>query len=136
MEQKMWFWLELGWLAVLKKNFGPILRAFFSCFHEKKMLKNFVVSALKSCIKSLLQIFFWIFFWFFLKLFLAQNRLNIHNQLCIALLETPPCATLAITTWLIGWKTVTDQRYDCVNSYFGMVQSVGGENTYLLLLMW
>ena len=25
--------------------------------------------------------------------FLAKNRLNIHNQLCIALLETPPCAT-------------------------------------------
>ena len=33
----------------------------------------------------------------FIKLFfnfcLAKNRLNIHNQLCIVLLETPPCAT-------------------------------------------
>ena len=24
---------------------------------------------------------------------LAKNMLNIHNQLCLALLETPPCAT-------------------------------------------
>ena len=27
---------------------------------------------------------------FFLNFFLAQNRLNIHNQLCTVLLETPP----------------------------------------------
>ena len=48
---------------------------------------NIVASALKSCIKS------FIFLFWFLNFVLAQNRLNIHNQLYIALLETHPCAT-------------------------------------------
>ena len=45
---------------------------------------------LKSCI---ICIFFMeVFFYIFLNFFLAKNRLNVYNQLCIALLETPPRA--------------------------------------------
>ena len=37
--------------------------------------------------------FYKIYFLFFKKIILAKHRLNIHNQLCIAVRETPPCAT-------------------------------------------
>ena len=86
-----------GW-QYWKKKLGPILSNFwghfFYVFRGKKNIgfkKIYIVaSALKSCIIYLLYIYF---FKFFLNFFLAKNRLNIHNQLCIGLLETPLCAT-------------------------------------------
>ena len=59
MEQKMWFGLVLGRLAILEKKLGGPSnkngRAFFSCFRgQKKILfENMVASALKSSIISL-----------------------------------------------------------------------------------
>ena len=57
-------------------------------FMDKKFVSflNIVAFALKSCLLSLL----WkIFSWIFLNVWGAKNRLNSHNQLCLALLETP-----------------------------------------------
>ena len=54
----------------------------------KELLRAFFI-ARKSCMISLLQFFFK----FLLNFFLATNSLSIHNQLFIALLETPPNAT-------------------------------------------
>ena len=55
MEQELIFGLDLGWLALLKKNFGPIMSNFFGRFFQvfmgKKMNKNSEASILKSCIK-------------------------------------------------------------------------------------
>ena len=66
--------LILGWLAILKKkNFLDIL-----------------ASALKICIIciSFEKFFFRIFgFFFIFFIFFGLNRLSIHNQLCLALLE-------------------------------------------------
>ena len=57
MEHRLRFGLDLGLLALLKKNWADykqLLRPFFSCFHGQKKLKknkNIVMSTLKSCIK-------------------------------------------------------------------------------------
>ena len=72
-----------------KKNLGRLWTTFEGIFCFKLSL----AFVLKGCIRSLLYIFF-IFF-------LDQNRLNIHNQLCLGLLETPFCAT-SIVWWLCG----------------------------------
>ena len=86
-------WAGFGPVGNTEKNCGWLWAifegGFFMFSWAKKCLKTFfkniVLSPLKSCIKSLLQNFFLIF--------LAQNRLNVHNQLCIAVLYTPLCAT-------------------------------------------
>ena len=79
MEQKLRFGMDLGRLAILTKKLGLIMsNSWGRLFHV--FVGNFF--ALKSCI-----ITFYNFFYTFL------NRLNIHNQLCIALLETLPRAT-------------------------------------------
>ena len=87
-----------------KKSFWPIMSNFwgwfFHVFMDKNkvwnVFKNILASTLKSCIKwrwenppnnSLKSSYtFYI------------PRLNNHNQLCIALLEMPPCATSIIMT--------------------------------------
>ena len=70
MEQRMRFGLVLGQLAILKKrlgaNYEKLLRVVFSCFQGLKINS---------------------------ECFLKYCRLDIHNQLCIALLKIPPCET-------------------------------------------
>ena len=81
-------------LAIPNNNLGQLLTTFqgsFSCFQGQFLfILSIIVPTLKSCKHN---ISLYIIFETFLNLFLAQNRLNIHNQLCHALLETPPCAT-------------------------------------------
>ena len=84
MEDNMRFGLILGRLEISKNKIRPIMSNF--CYF---LFKNIVASALKSCIMSLLK-----FLSEFFLFFLAKNRINIYNKLlCIALLETSPCAT-------------------------------------------
>ena len=99
----MRIWLILGQFAIVKKKkktFGPIVSNFWGQFfmfswpkNRFKLKKKYTIaSALKKYIK---------------KEFL--NRLNNHNQLCIVLLEMPPCATSV--EWLCIWCLMvsTDQ---------------------------
>ena len=88
----MRFWA--GW-QYWKNQFGPIMSnfwgRFFHVFVGKKM-----IYFLKHCsvyTKKLHNIFFLEYFFNFVWFFWAKNRLNIHNQLCITLLDTPPCTT-------------------------------------------
>ena len=73
------------------------MKTVFSCFQGPKRNLNIFKKCCSNRTKKLHNIpfLFWILF--------AQNRLNIHNQLCFALLETPPCATsiqwLCIPQW-------------------------------------
>ena len=90
MEQKLRFWLDFG--NSEKKNWAnyeQVLRAIYSCFRRQKkrlfFLKHCSVHTKKLHNNFFLKIFF--------EYFLAKDMLNIHYQLCIALLETPPCAT-------------------------------------------
>ena len=56
MEQKMWFGLILGWLAILKKKFGSIMSNFCGWFFQVfrcNFFENVAASALKSCIISI-----------------------------------------------------------------------------------
>ena len=81
-------WADFGPVGNIEKK-GRLLATFEDSFFKFSLAIFFyiysVASALKSCIIPILFLFFE--FWG------AQNRLNIHNQLCLALLKTPPCAT-------------------------------------------
>ena len=110
MEQKMRFGLILGRLAILKKKLGQLWLTFeasFFMFSWAKNNVNFLKKHCSVCTKKLHNFSFikkvLILFWFFL----AKNMLNIRNQLCIALLDTPPCATSMYWLWL--WKLKTPQ---------------------------
>ena len=73
----MRFELVSGWLAIM---------FFFSCFQGQNFLfKYYSVHTKKVHNMPFINIFF--------ILGGAQNRLNIHNQLCLALLETPQSVT-------------------------------------------
>jgi hypothetical protein len=74
MELKMCFGLVLGRLAILKKNWAnyeQLFRVVISCFHgHKKCLMFFKKIVCNERLHNISFIYF----------FLAQNRLNIHNQ--------------------------------------------------------
>ena len=85
-------WAGFGPMVILKKNWGRLWATFegdFSGLQGSFFL--IIVASLKSCIKlswekkkkKLFEIY----------LVINLNRLNILNQLCIALLKIPPCAT-------------------------------------------
>ena len=78
--EKLWYlsWFWAGW-KYWKKMGANYEQLLWAVFRGKKNIKNIVASALKSCT---------IYIFYFLNFFLAKNRLNIHNQLCIALLES------------------------------------------------
>jgi hypothetical protein len=80
MDQNMRYVLILGRLATLNKKNWADYEQVFSCFHEQ-IKCCFFLKVAKN---------------FFFELFLAKSRLNIHNQLCIAVIETPPCATSTV----------------------------------------
>ena len=63
--------------------------------HFGKKLIFELQTRVNTCDFTVCFIYVWVFYnsFFQIKIFLAQNRLNIQNQLCVAILETPPCAT-------------------------------------------
>ena len=87
MEHNMRFRLILGQVAILKKKIEPIMCNFWSRFFKVFMGNFFFFKHCSVHTKKLHNISY-IFY-----SFLAKNRLNIHNQLCIAPQETPFCAT-------------------------------------------
>ena len=98
MERNLRFVLILGRLATLKNKIGAdyeqVLRPAFSCFRgQKKVLE--LKKKYCSIHTKMHNIFFYQKMGFFLifLIFFAKNRLDIHNQLCIVLLEIPPYAT-------------------------------------------
>ena len=88
MEQNMRFGLILGRLAMLKKkswgaDYEQLLMAISSCFQGQN--KIYIYFKYRSvCTKKLHNIYYFDFFW-------QKDKLNIHNQLCSALLKTPLC---------------------------------------------
>ena len=67
---------------------------YLAYFEPKKILKNSKKENLNlGVLNNLCSQCFIIWENHLLYLFWAQNRLNTHNQLCLALLETPPRAT-------------------------------------------
>ena len=101
MEQNMKFGLILGWLAILKKmgaNYEQLLRSFFSCFQGQKNVNLFY----KHCRVGTKKFHnTYLFYKIFKKNQLkkiTKNRLNIHNQFCIALLrDTSLCDFYVMT---------------------------------------
>ena len=79
---------------------SPVEQYTIDCeyLNKKKFKKNSKEKSYKKLIMQLFSADATMFFKnvvavFFFDFFLAKNRLNIHNQLCIALLETLSCAT-------------------------------------------
>ena len=74
------------------KKIGPIMSnfwgRFFHVFMDKKKCLKFFWKHCSICTEKLHNISL---FFHFLFIFLPQNRLNIHNQLCITLLELLFC---------------------------------------------
>ena len=103
--EKIW---DLGWLwagCQYWKKLGRLWATFLYVFFHVSRGKKFIGFFYKYCsvhAKKLHNIsFIKCFFEFILNLVLAKNRLNIHNQLCIALLETPSCTKNYIVTLLL-----------------------------------
>ena len=91
MEQNRIFGLILGQLAILKKNWADyeqLLRSVFSCF-QGQFFFFFKLSSVRTKKLHDIMISLLNFFLIFFKHFFGKNRLNIHNQLCIALLDIP-----------------------------------------------
>ena len=92
------FWAGLGSRIVLvkKKAWGQLGATFEGSFFMFSGPKKYLKLFQKYCsihIKKLHTLFYSLFFFWIFWFYLDQNRLNIHNQLCLALLETPLCRT-------------------------------------------